>query len=274
MTDILLYDVHDRVAVITLNRPERRNAVNADLGEAINEALVRAASDKSVRALVITGAGKGFCAGGDADHLTKAAEGRSRPQISPTEPNPIFSVVPEASPEYRSRYTFAKVMPIPVIAAVNGVATGAGLAFALSADIRFADPSALFMGGFIRIGAVAEVGLAWTLTQTIGAGPAREMLLSGRRVGAEEALRLGLVSRICDEGRVVEESIAYAQDLIRNCSPRSIAMTKRMLNAAPSQTFAEAFEMARVMTRPAIESADFREGVAAMRERRPPNWPT
>jgi enoyl-CoA hydratase/carnithine racemase len=164
-------------------------------------------------------------------------------------------------------------MPIPVIAAVNGPAAGAGLALALSADFRFASPTAAFMGGFVRIGAIPELGLAWSLLHMIGAGPARDILLSGRRVEAEEALRLGLVSRICAEGQVLEESLAFAREVVRACSPRSIAVTKRLLNAAPSQTFAEAFEMARLETRPAIASAHFREGVAAMKERRAPNFP-
>jgi enoyl-CoA hydratase/carnithine racemase len=272
MADVLLYEVLDGVVVITLNRPERRNAVNAELGQALNEALVRAATESGVRALVITGAGQGFCAGGDADHLARGAAGTRAPHIPATEPNPIFEALPGTPPELRSRYTFARAMPIPVIAAVNGPAAGAGLALALSADIRFASPSAVFMGGFVRIGAIPELGLAWSLTQTIGAGPAREMLLSGRRVNAEEALRLGLVSRICAEGEVLAESLAYAREMIAACSPRSIAVTKRLLNAVPTQTFAEAFGIARVEAAAAMASPHFREGVAAMKERRPPKF--
>jgi len=273
MADVVLYEIQDGIAIITLNRPERRNAVNAELGQALNEALVRAATDRAVRALVITGAGTGFCAGGDADHLGNAAAGVARVAVSPTEPDPMFAALPETPPELRSRYTFARAMPIPVIAAMNGPAAGAGMALALSADFRFAAPTAAFMGGFIRIGAIPEVGLAWTVTQLIGGAAARDILLSGRRVDAEEALRLGLVTRICAEGQVLEESLAFAREVVRNCSPRSIAVTKRMLQQVNHQSFAEAFEQARLETRPAIRSSHFREGVAALRDHRAPNWP-
>lgn len=273
--EVLRYEVDDGVAVMTLNRPERRNAVNHQLGQAINEALVRAATDKNVRALIITGAGDGFCAGADIDRLRNIAAGNREEEkkyISPSEPDPIFHVIPEAAPELRSRYTFAQAMPIPVIAAVNGAAAGAGLALALSADVRFASPNAAFLCGFVRVGAVAETGVAWTLTHLVGQGRARDMLISGRRIGAEEALRWGLVNRICAEGELMNEARAYAREIAQRCSPRSVRVIKKMLRAAPAQTFAEAFEMARVETKPALESADFAEGVAALTERRMPNF--
>jgi enoyl-CoA hydratase/carnithine racemase len=273
MGDVVLYEVEDRLAIITLNRPERRNAVNADLGQALNEALVRAAGDKGVRALIITGAGEGFCAGADSDLLADVAAGQRRAGVSPAEPDPIFAIVPDAPPELRSRYTFAQAMPIPVIAAVNGAAVGAGLALALSADFRFASPLAAFLAGFVRIGTIAEMGLAWTLSHLIGQGPARDLLLSGRRFDAEEALRVGLVSRICAQGELMNEARAFARDLAERSSPRSMRVIKKMLRAAPTQTFAEAFEMARLETSSAIASADFREGVLALRERRLPNFP-
>jgi enoyl-CoA hydratase/carnithine racemase len=274
MTDVLLYDVDDGVGLITLNRPERRNAVNAELGEALNKALVRAASDKGVRALIITGAGSGFCAGGDAEHLTNTAERRVSRSVSPTEPDPRFhDALPGAPPHMRSRYTFAGAMPIPTFAAVNGPAIGAGLALALSCDFRFGGPRASFAGGFVRIGAVAEMGLAWTTTQTVGLARARDMLLSGRRIEAEEALQWGLMTKLFPQESLVADCVAFAKDMAQRCSPRSIRHVKRMLDAAPTQTFAQAFEMARLETPAAIASADFKEGVAALREKRLPNWP-
>jgi len=205
MSDVVLYEVADGVATITLNRPGQRNAVNAELGQALNEALVRAAKDPSIRALIITGAGEGFCAGADFDRLRDVVE---KPGPSAAGPDPIFAVYPDTPPEYLSRYSFARALPFPVIAAVNGVAVGAGLALAASADFRLASPRAAFLGGFVRIGTVAEMALAWTLTHLIGQGPARDMLLSGRRIDAEEALRFGLVTRLF----AAETLLAETQD--------------------------------------------------------------
>jgi len=274
MSDVLLYAVQDGVAIITLNRPERRNAVNAELGEALSEALVRAASDKGVRALIITGAGDAFCSGGDSEYLSSATPGARPTQISPTEPDPRFlEALRETPPHMRSRYTFAGAMPIPTIAVVNGPAIGAGMALALSCDFRFGGPKAAFVGGFMRIGAIAEMGLAWTTTQVVGGARARDMLLSGRRIDSEEALNWGLMTRLFPQESLLDEAISAATDMVQRCSPRSIRHVKKMLDAVPSQTFAQAFEMSRVETRPALESADFKEGVAAMREKRLPNWP-
>jgi enoyl-CoA hydratase/carnithine racemase len=274
MTEVLLYDVRDGVGLITLNRPERRNAINAELGAALSRALARAASDKGVRALIITGAGTSFCSGGDADHLGHTVTARSSSDVSPIEPDPQFlEALPDAAPHMRSRYTFAGAMPIPTFAAVNGAAIGAGLALALSCDFRFGGPQAAFAGGFVRIGAIAEMGLAWTTVQAIGMGPARDMLLSGRRIDAEEALRWGLMTKLFPEESLIEDCFAFAREVAQRCSPRSIRHVKKMLDAAPTQTFAQAFEMARLETRPAMASADFKEGVAALREKRAPNWP-
>src|SRR5258708_3610072 len=214
MADVLLYDVKDGVAMMTLNRPERRNAVNAELGEAINKAFVRAASDKGVRALIITGAGAGFCAGGDAEYLGNSVVGGRAQSASPDEPDPeLLEAMPEAPPHMRSRYTFAAAMPIQTFAAINGAVVGAGLALALSCDFRFGSPKASFIAPFTRIGMTAEMGLAWTITQAVGVGPAHDMLLSGRRIDAEEALRWGLMTKLYPEDSLIDECFAFAKDM-------------------------------------------------------------
>jgi enoyl-CoA hydratase/carnithine racemase len=275
MADVLLYDVKDGVAIMTLNRPERRNAINGELGQAINKAFVRAASDKGVRALIITGAGASFCAGGDAEYLgNSVVGGRAAQSASPDEPDPeLLDAVPEAPPHMRSRYTFAGAMPIPTYAAINGPAVGAGLVLTMSCDFRFGCPNASFSAPFTRIGMTAEMGLAWTIAQTVGIGRARDMLLSGRRIDAEEALRWGLMTKLYPAGSLIDECFAFAKEMAQRCSPRSIRSIKKALDAVPTQTFAQAFETARLDARAAIRSADFREGIAALREKRPPNWP-
>lgn len=274
MADVLLYDVSEGVATITLNRPERRNAINAELGEAINQALVRAVTDRDVRGLVITGAGGAFCAGGDADYLGDSVVGGRAQSASPDEPDAMFlDALPEAGPPLRTRYTFAKAMPIPTFAAIDGPVVGAGLALAMSCDFRFGTPKASFLAPFTRIGMTAEMGLAWTMSQAIGPGPARDMLLSGRRVDATEALRWGLITQIYPQETLLEDCLAFAKEMASGCSPRSIRHIKAALDAAPTQDFSQAFEAARLESRAAIRSADFREGIAALREKRPPVWP-
>lgn len=275
MSETLIYDVQKGVATITLNRPERRNAINAELGEAINQALIRVADDKGVRALIITGAGNAFCAGGDAEYLGDEVVGGRAQSVSPDEPDPhLLDALPEAAPHLRSRYTFANALPIPTFAAINGVAVGAGLALAMSCDFRFGGPKASFLAPFTRIGMTVEMGMAWTLMQTIGHGPARDMLLSGRRIEADEALRWGLMTKLFPAENLLAECTAFAQDMAQNCSPRSLRHIKKELDSVPNQTFAQAFEMARLDARSAIRSADFKEGIAALREKRIPSWPT
>jgi len=273
MTNLLDWETRDAVAIVTLNRPERRNAVNAELGEAITQALIRAATEPGVGALIITGAGDGFCAGGDAEYLGDEVVGGRAQSRSPDEPDPRFlDAAPEAPPHMRTRYTFAGAMPIPTIAAVNGAAVGAGLSLAMSCDFRFGCPNSSFLAPFSRIGMTAEFGLAWTLSKAMGPGAARDMLLSGRRIDADEALNRGLMTRLFPAADLLEECVAFASDMARRCSPRSIRRIRAALDAAPTQTFAEAFEMARLESRAAIRSADFREGIAALREKRQPIW--
>lgn len=274
MADLVQYSVEGSVGLMTLNRPERRNAVNTEMGLAINAALVRAALDKSIRALVITGAGPAFCAGGDMERLaTLPDRGEAKETvISAADVDPFFNVLPDVPPELRSRYTFAQAMTIPVVAAVNGPAIGAGLALALSADIRFASTEAGFAGGFARIGGIPELGLIWTVAKLIGDGRARDMLLSGRRVGAEEALQFGLVTRVYEPSALLTETLAFARDMAENTSPRSIGVIKRLMRQVHRQSFGEAFEASRLEIAASQKSNDFREGVAAVREKRPPRF--
>jgi len=274
MSETIRYEVRGGVAIVTLNRPERLNAINAQMGAALTGALIEAAGNPLVGAMIITGEGRAFCAGGDADFLIESVVGGQDQDTSPDEPNPAFlKVLPEAPPHYRTRYSFAAAMPIPTFAAVNGSAVGAGLALALSCDFRFGTPHTKFIAPFSRIGMTAELGLAWTLTNAIGRGPARDMLLSARPIGTDEALRWGLITQVFDSETFFDQSLAFAQEMVKSCSPRSIRALKAALDAAPNQSFAESFEMARLDARAAIRSDDFREGIAALREKRAPNWP-
>jgi enoyl-CoA hydratase/carnithine racemase len=270
----LLSQVEGGVALVTLNRPERLNAFNGDLGVAFDTLMVELAQDRHVRAIVLTGAGKGFCAGADAKELEKlSASGpqglRSRP---PGAAHPIYDALTQAPAELRTRFLIPAAMPQPVIAAVNGACAGVGLALACASDVRFASEEAMFAASFARRGLIAEGGLAWLLPRLVGFGAASDMLISGRKVGAEEALRIGLVGEVTAQGAVVERALAYAREIADQVSPRAAAVIKRQLRSAAEQTLRQALETGHAELRSSLASADFREGVAALRERRPPRF--
>ena len=269
---VLLYGVDNGLATITLNNPARRNAMSLEMTDRLDEALVAAATDPTVRVIVITGAGPAFCSGGDVDRLKDRAVGGQEQERSPIKPSEFFNVVPGIAPEFQTRYTFAMGLPVPVIAAVNGPAIGAGFLLALHCDIRFASTSAAFMTGFARIGATPEVGMAWTLSQTIGAGRAREMMLSGRRIGAEEAQAIGLVTQVLEPDALTSHTLNYARELAERISPRSVRVIKRQLHEAPAQTFAQAYFASGEDARVSLASEDFQEGLAALKERRAPRF--
>ncbi|MGE5501373.1 MAG: enoyl-CoA hydratase-related protein [Ignavibacteriales bacterium] len=272
MGEYVKLDVRDGVALITLNRPERMNAVGEELGSQLDRAWVAVHRDKSVRAVVVTGAGRAFCAGADMEKLNKLTEQREASELgSAAGGDPIFDVF-EAPPELRTRYGAAKALEVPVIAAVNGVAMGAGLLLAMNCDIRFASPAASFMAGFTRRGLVAELGLPWLLAQAIGTAAATEMLLSGRRVGAEEAERRGLVTGLFPAEALLDEVMAYARDLARNTSPRSVRIIKKQIHDLGRQDYGEAFAASLPLIRESFASADFKEGVAAFLEKRAPRF--
>jgi enoyl-CoA hydratase/carnithine racemase len=270
MAQLVVTEIEAGVASITLNRPERLNAINPEMGEAFDRAMLAAQRDEAVRVVVITGAGKGFCAGGDMDRLRAlmADGGVSLPPGPVDGGNGALDGFIEAPLELRSRYTMPFALEKPVIAAVNGAAAGVGFALAVACDIRFASRRAVFTAGFPRRGLTAEAGLAWSLTTLAGRGVASDLLLSGRRVEAEEALRLGLVNAVLEPGDLAPHALAYARDIAANCSPRSTRVIKRQLGLALDQTFAEALALSRREVEQSMKAEDFREGVESFLEGR------
>jgi enoyl-CoA hydratase/carnithine racemase len=267
----VLVRIDDGVAVITLNRPDRLNGLTAAMGEALDEAFVTLGSDPAVRAIVLTGAGRGFCAGADMERLqglvsNKGAGLSSNP---PDQPNPVFDRLKDAPAHLRSRLTAPMAVPQPVIAAINGPCAGVGLALAVACDLRFSGTTGLFTAAFPRRGLTAEAGLAWSLTRLVGRGAANDLLLSGRKVGAAEAAAMGLVNAVI-EGDVLEHALSYARDIAANVSPRSSQVIKRQLNLAADQSYSEALGLAYDEVVASLSCEDFQEGVASFVERRPP----
>ncbi len=252
--EAVLYEVDRGVALITLNRPTRLNAWNGELGAGYFAALDRAAADPEVRAIVVTGAGRGFCAGADMD-LLQGIGNESSNAGSAAEGRP---------------HTYAMSIPKPVIAAVNGAAAGLGLVHALACDLRFAAAGAKLTTSFARRGLIAEHGLSWTLPRLVGQAVALDLLMSGRVVLADEALQLGLVNRVYAPDELLAETMAYARELVENCSPASMAVMKQQVYTHPQLPVEEALAESNAMMVNSLRQTDFKEGVASYLEKRPP----
>ncbi|ACG78963.1 enoyl-CoA hydratase/isomerase [Phenylobacterium zucineum HLK1] len=272
MNDFVQCEISEGVAVVTLNRPERLNAIGPAMGDLFDRTMVQVGLDDAVKVVVLTGSGRGFCAGADMERLDDlaATAGGSFERLPPGSPHPVFDALADSPPEHRSRYIIPSALPKPVIAAVNGACAGVGLSLAASCDVRFASTDALFTAGFPRRGLTAEAGLAFTLPAIVGQGAAADILLSGRRLSAHEALRIGLVSVVLEPADLLAHAVDYARDIAENVSPRSTRVIKRQLWKARSETFAEALTTAYEEVVASLESEDFKEGVAHFRERRKP----
>jgi enoyl-CoA hydratase/carnithine racemase len=253
-SELVLAERRGAVLVLTLNRPDRLNAWTDALEDAYFAQLDAAEDDPGVRAIVVTGAGRGFCAGADMDDLARA-------------PGAGAAAVRRERPR-----TFPLTVRKPLIAAINGAAAGLGLVEALFCDVRFATSEAKLTTAFARRGLIAEYGVAWLLPRLVGRSAALDLLLSGRVVRGEEALALRLVDRLSD--RVVDDAVAYAQDLADHCSPWSMATIKAQLQAGLEQGFNDATAEAEALMLASFGRPDVKEGVASYLDRRPPAFPS
>ena len=261
----IFYEVRDRIATVTLNRPERLNAWTDVMSQEVYDAMHAAAQDKTVRVIVLTGAGRAFCVGADIEGLAE-----SDPKALATKLPRPFDMNRRA--DYQTRHTWHPSIGKPIIAMLNGATAGLGLVNALGCDVRFAAEDAVFTTAFARIGLSAEYGIAWMLARVVGHANALDLLLSGRKLGASEAQRLGLVNFVHPRDQLAKATYAYARELAEWCSPRSMRAIKQQVWEAPFLTLAEAVAMAnRDM---AIGSAlpDFKEGLSAFLEKRRPGF--
>ena len=273
--DILL-DVNDRVATLTLNRPAKLNAWTPAMGHSLRHALAACAADEGVRAIVITGAGRGFCAGADMAVLQQIQDGRAD-RATPAAARPEESLPPERpglelAPHYGGRFGYLFSIPKPVIAAINGPCAGLGLVFALYCDLRFASLDARFTTSFAQRGLIAEHGIAWLLPRFVGSARALDLLLSARKFDGAEAERIGLVQRALPADALLKETQAYARALCDTVSPRSIAVMKAQIWKSPFHDFNQALALAEAEMRGSFASEDFREGVAHYVEKRAPRF--
>jgi enoyl-CoA hydratase/carnithine racemase len=257
VTEVVQKTIEDGVAQLTLNRPDRLNAWTGAMERAYFDLLEECAASDEVRVIVVTGAGKGFCAGADMQELQSIGDGNLEAAAATHDSRP---------------QTFPLSIPKPIIAAINGACAGIGLVQALMCDIRFAAEGAKLTTAFSRRGLVAEHGISWILPRLVGPATALDLLLSGRIVLGEEAAQLGLVNRALPPELVLTEAVAYARDLAVSCSPASMSAIKRQVYADLDSGLPEALTEADKLMVESLTAPDFVEGVASFVERREPEF--
>ncbi|MFN8471704.1 MAG: enoyl-CoA hydratase-related protein [Anaerolineae bacterium] len=261
MDEPILYAVGDGVATITLNRPDVLNAFTDPMLEALNEALGKAERDASVRCVVITGAGRGFSAGQDLSDVKRREQEAGHP----------VSFAEHLRTKYNPVIRRIRTMEKPVIAAVNGVAAGAGASLALACDLRIAADKASFVLAFVKVGLVPDSGMNYFLVQMIGLPRAFELAATGGRLTAEEALRLGVVNRVVPTDELPAAAQAWAKELAQ-APTRAIGLTKRAMNRALVSSVEEVLDYEAWLQEVAGRTADHKEGVAAFLEKRRPQF--
>jgi enoyl-CoA hydratase/carnithine racemase len=267
----ILYEVQDPIARVTLNRPDRLNAWTDRMGSEVKHAMARAESDPNVVAIVLTGAGRGFCAGADMQRLQNLSRGEgARDDDADLDADPGD---PEMEEGFRAHYTYLMSIRKPIIAAINGPCAGMAVPIALSCDLRFAAEEAVFTTAFSRRGLVAEWGIGWLLPRLVGPAHAFDLLFSGRRVTAAEALRMGLVNDVVPRAELMEHVTSYARELAANSSPASMQVMKRQVYESLQQPLGPAHADAVRLMLESFDRPDFKEGVASYVEKRPPKFP-
>jgi enoyl-CoA hydratase/carnithine racemase len=258
------------VATITLNRPHRLNAWTGRMHTEYRAALAVAADDRDVRVIVVTGSGRGFCAGADTKALDQhAAAGEYDAGIDAAKiAKPGYGV----RPEYDHAFAYQFGIPKPIVAAINGPAAGVGLVLACFCDIRFAAAGAKLTTSAGRLGLPAEYGLSWVLPRLVGIGHAADLLLSSRVVLAEEAASIGLVNRVLPGDDLLATTMDYATTMARDISPASLAAAKSQLYADLHGDVGNAVAVSEQLLDEMVRGPDYAEGVRAWSERRPPNF--
>lgn len=252
------------VTLVTLDRPEHLNAMTAELVEELHSALADVADNRSCRAVVLTGAGRAFCAGLDLRGYgtPPGGEGLARVPAGMAVQTHISSLVPRL-----------RALPVPVIAAVNGPAAGGGLALALASDVRIASQSARFAVSFVKIGlSGCDIGTSWLLPRLVGAGRAFELMLTGRTFDADEADRMGLLTRVVPDGQVIDAALETAAQIVEN-SPWGVRMTKEVMwSQLEVGSLAAGIELENRTQILSSQTGDSQKAIEAFLQKRPPVW--
>lgn len=259
MYEQILNDVAGPVATITLNRPDRLNAWTRKMEEEVTAAVQSAVDDAAVRVIILTGAGRGFCAGADMSLLSSISQSG-------------LSARPGANqlPDNQRQHSYFPTVPKPIIAAINGPAVGLGFVIPLYCDFRIGAASSNFNVIFSRRGLVAEYGVAYMLPRIIGLPRAIDLIFTSRKVDAQEALSMGLLHRVLPDEGFLPAVQAFAAELAASVSPRSLRVMKKQIYAAQQQTLDQAMDIAIEEMLASLQCEDFKEGVAHFLEKRAP----
>jgi enoyl-CoA hydratase/carnithine racemase len=266
----VLYEVDDPVATITLNRPQALNAFTTRMGNELREALGEAERDPRVVGIILTGAGRGFCAGADMNMLSGISRGDGE-STSATDSTTSATEVGDAGwgDDLRGTYTYLMSIPKPIIAAINGPIAGMAVPIALACDLRFMARDAVLTVAFSQRGLIGEWGSSWLLPRLVGTGVALDLLFSSRKVDGAECERVGLVNRAVD-GSVVDVARVYIADLAAHCSPTSLAVMKRQVYQQLHAGLGPAEREAQALMVESFGRPDFTEGVQSFLQKRPP----
>ncbi|MEM7466842.1 MAG: enoyl-CoA hydratase-related protein [Pseudomonadota bacterium] len=256
----ITFEISDPQAVITLNRPDKLNAFTFDTLDEIYHAVGQAVAAKSVVGIIITGSGRGFCAGLDSASLSDATgNGQTHASYQKEDNLPgLFSYFTEC--------------PKPIITAINGVAAGGGLVMTLLSDVRIAARSASFTTVFLKRGLVAEHGSSWTLPRLVGTGRALDLLFTSDRITAEQAHEFGLVQKLVEDEILVETAKQYVQTIAASAAPEALAASKRMVYGHAGSNFNDALRQAETIQNRFVKLGDAAEGAAALAEKRAPKF--
>ena len=270
MYEAIDYSVEGPVATITLNRPDRLNAITGQMIKEIQDAIGQADADESVAGIILTGAGRGFCAGGDIESLQELSQGGSLTAWEMGDKKPASAE--EMGPDFQVGLLYLMAVRKPVIAAINGPCAGLGFVLAMVCDIRFASETARFTTAFANRGLIAEHGISWILPRLVGSAHALDLLLSGRVVGSEEAAKIGIVNRTITSDRLLDESTNYVKGLAERSAPVSMKVIKQQVYRHLSASLGEAARESIELMAESLKRPDFREGVLSYIEKRPPKF--
>jgi len=266
------YTVEDPVAVITMNRPDNLNAFTTRMLAEIRHALAEAEKDERVVGIVLTGAGRGFCAGMDMNALNDMSSGgrRGPEDLSALAAKPGN---PDMGDEFTTTYAYLLAIQKPLLAAINGACAGVGFCFALLCDMRFVERQAKFSAAFSQRGLVAEHGASWILPRLIGPGRALDILWSSRRFDGVEAEKLGLAERLCDTGDSVKAAKEYIQMLAASAAPISLKVMKQQVYRHLNMPIGASLTETNRLMDESLKRGEFKEGVRSFIEKRPPRFP-
>jgi enoyl-CoA hydratase/carnithine racemase len=270
--DLIGYSVDEGVATILLNRPEKLNALVPAMLTQFFRTVQRAASDPAARVIVITGAGRSFCAGLDLGGIGSGGSAQPTSEEPPPSPQWGDDVGPDLSRFFSGGWNELILSRKPTIAAINGPAFGWGFILALHCDIRFAAQSSIMNITFARLGVPAEKGSGWLLARLIGSARALDLLYTARRLDGVEAERLGVVNGVLPDEALMAHVTQYARQIAANAAPRSLAAMKAQVWSALDDPYDVSFADAEREQSLATKTEDFREGIASYREKRAPNF--